>query len=380
LVDEWRRTLPFALETITPSILPNAPRGRDLTVYGERKYAAFSRAFSQASTDAALAQDPATAVVLANDISEGPDFRRLAQAGFPVFTIFHVDVVDYVTSLYFRRWIQPETTVRWYPRIAHLLPKMAALVWAQQEAAVEHSRGLIVPSPRMREVLLRCYPDCPEAKIHVLPWGNWNADAPVDLAAVDALRSELQLSDDEQVILTLSRISPEKGQDLLLESLLYWERNGGFPERPLSLVICGEAAFMQGKRHLHKLRRLAARLRHVRTHFPGHVTGDRKRAFFALADVYAFPSRHESYGLTLLEAMVHGLACVALDTHGARSVLTPSNGVLVRHQDLAGTILHLLGDEALRQSLGASARDAALADPFAQRAAQLAALLLEAVA
>ena len=37
--------------------------------------------------------------------------------------------------------------------------------------------------------------------------------------------------------------------------------------------------------------------------FPGYVTGERKRAFFALADLYVFPSRHESYGLTLLEAL-----------------------------------------------------------------------------
>ena len=59
---------------------------------------------------------------------------------------------------------------------------------------------------------------------------------------------------------------------------------------------------------------LAARLKRTRVVFPGYVTGERKRAFFALADLYVFPSRHESYGLTLLEALAAGLPAVCLDT------------------------------------------------------------------
>ncbi len=55
---------------------------------------------------------------------------------------------------------------------------------------------------------------------------------------------------------------------------------------------------MQGQRFLRKLQTLAARLKNTRVIFPGYVTGDRKRGLFALADLYVFPSRHESYGLT----------------------------------------------------------------------------------
>ena len=101
---------------------------------------------------------------------------------------------------------------------------MAKLVWEKQEASVCHSRGLIVPSEGMREVLMRCYPDCPPAKIHVLPWGNWNPDAPSD---AEPLRREFGVPENARVLLTLSRISPEKGQDLLLEALDGW--NPGYP-------------------------------------------------------------------------------------------------------------------------------------------------------
>ena len=367
---EWARTRPFELQALTPAILGSrAPSGAELTKYSEGKYADFSYAFERACTEEILRHDPRDTVVLANDISEGPDFRRLAAAGYRVFTIFHVDVVDYVAGLYFRGLIAPETTVRWYRRLGAVMPKMASLVWAKQEAVVEGSTGLIVPSPRMREVILRCYPECSPEKIHVLPWGNWHSTEAADTAAV---RAEFVVPSDAQVLLTLSRISPEKGQDLLLESLIEWERSGRVPSRPLYLFICGEAAFMQGQRHMARLRELAGQLQHVRVVFPGHVTGARKRAFFGIADLYVFPSRHESYGLTLMEAMACGVASVCSDTHGARSVMRPEFGEIVAHRELARAVMGLLGDEERRREMGVAARAFAEGDRFSDRAAELA--------
>ncbi len=216
-------------------------------------------------------------------------FGGYAERGFRIFTIFHVDVVDYVTALYFKGMLAPETTVRWYRRLQAVMPSMAALVWAKQEAVVRSSTGLVVPSPRMREVILRCYPDCPPEKIHVLPWGNWHSTETPDPTAVAALRNEFAVPVDAQVLLTLSRISPEKGQDLLLESLIEWERSGGVLNRPLVLIICGEAAFMQGQSHMARLRELAAKSKQVRVVFPGHVTRERKRAFFGMAGSVRVP-------------------------------------------------------------------------------------------
>jgi glycosyltransferase involved in cell wall biosynthesis len=142
-------------------------------------------------------------------------------------------------------------------------------------------------------------------------------------------------------------------------------------------VICGEAAFMQGERHMARLRELAGKLKSVRVVFPGYVTGDRKRAFFALADLYAFPSRHESYGLTLLEAMAAGLPSVCCDTHGARSVMGPEFGEIVGPEALAPAILRLLADGPLRRKMGMAARAYAESESFSRRAAELAEILLQ---
>jgi glycosyltransferase involved in cell wall biosynthesis len=373
LAAEWGRTRPFPLQTITPAILGvAAPRGADLVHFGERSYARFCRAFEHAATREILRHDPAEVTVLANDVSEGPDFALLAARGYRLFTIYHVDVVAYVTALYGRGWLAPETTVRWARRLRRVLPDMAALVWEKQAASVRASCGLVMPSEGMRDVLRRCYPECPPEKIHVLPWGIWNAEESGD---AEALRREYGVPRQAHVLLTLSRISPEKGQDRLLRALAEWERRPDFPQRPLWLFICGEAAFMRGRQFLGELRALAARLRRTRVVFPGYVSGSRKQAFFSLADLYVFPSRHESYGLTLLEALAAGVPAVAVDTAGARSVMRAEFGALVAPADLLPAIGRLLAGEAERRRMGRAAKAFAASQHFADRAAALARIL-----
>jgi glycosyltransferase involved in cell wall biosynthesis len=362
LVDEWSRTKPFEFRLIRPKVA-----AREIVHFNEREYARFSRDFERTSTEEILKHDPKDIVVLANDVSEGPDFAALPD--YKIFTIYHVDVVAYVTDIYFRGFVRPETTVKWYPRLGWALPSIAKLVWEKQEASVVHSRGLIMPSEGMKEVMLRCYPNC--APIHVLPWGVSDPGLPGDAGA---LRREYNVPENARVLLTLSRISPEKGQDLLLGKLLEWERSDDYPREPLWLFICGDAAFMQGIRFLEKLRSMAAKLKKTRVIFPGYVTGERKKAFFALADLYIFPSRHESYGLTLLEALAAGVPAVCLDHHGARSVIKDEFGAIVEPSGLIPAIQHLLNDLKLPK-MRVAARSFALKNRFSDQAAKLANLL-----
>jgi len=360
---------------VGPAILgADAPAGRELVNFGERRYAGFCGRFETAATAEVLRHDPARTRVLINDISEGPDFHRLAAAGYRLVTIYHVDVVAYVAAIYGRNLVAPERLVRWYEHLP--VGGMARLVFAKQRDSLRYSRAVVVPSQSMREVLLRCYPDTPSGKIHVLPWG---APDPCRHHAGDtkaaALRRAYAIPDDARVLLTLSRISPEKGQDLLLDALLEWERRADFPQHPLWLFICGDAAYMQGRRFLRRLHALAGRLTKTRVIFPGHVTGPRKQAFFTLADLYVFPSRHESYGLTLVEALRAGLPAVCLDHHGAREVMRPGCGLLVAADQLRPGIARVLADDHLRARMSQAARDYGATLRFSDAAEKLAALL-----
>ncbi|MBI4904312.1 MAG: glycosyltransferase family 4 protein [Acidobacteria bacterium] len=377
LGEEWARSRPFEWRVLGPGLLASGgPGGADLVRFSEREYAGFSRELERVTTAEVMRHDPKTTVVLANDVSEGPDFRRLAAAGYAIATIYHVDVVAYIANIYFRGWLRPETTVRWYDRLAALpLPDMVKLVWKKQRDSVECSRKLIVPSRQMVDVMRRCYPATGLEKFAVMPWGAPPL-APVTTGAVESLRRDLAIPDGAQVILTLSRISPEKGQDTLIEALLEWERNPGFPAHPVYLIICGEAAFMKGREHLRKLHALASRLRHVKTIFPGHVVGSRKAEFLALADLYVFPSRHESYGLTLMEAFQSGLAAVCMDHHGAGELMRPEFGLLAANRtELWQAIARLLNDPQDRRNKAEAARQFARENTFTATAGRLAALL-----
>jgi glycosyltransferase involved in cell wall biosynthesis len=382
LAAEWGRTKPFELRLLTPlSVLgESAPAARDLVAFGERDYGRFCRRFEAAVTQEILKHDPASTIVLSNDVSEGPHFWTLHRQGYRLFTIYHVDVVAYIAAMYCRGWVKPRTLARWYD-IAQFfpVPDILRLIFEKQWASVEYSRGLIVPSSAMNDVLLESYEDLLPERVHVLPWGlpDEHPDPEAVSAEVAAVRREFGMPDDALVLLTLSRISPEKGQDRLLEALRDWKRLGELPERPLWVFVCGEAAYMQGRRFERRLRRLAEGIAGVRIVFPGHVTGLRKRAFLALAEIYVFPSRHESYGLTLLEAMRAGLPAVCFDHHGAREVMRPEFGAIVSTRgQLIGALEILLNDDRLRGESGEAARRFAERQRFDVAAARLAEILL----
>jgi glycosyltransferase involved in cell wall biosynthesis len=390
LVRQWTGRAPFLLDQVTPAILGEAaPAARDLTRFSESEYARFCRAFSQAATRRVLQEDPTSTAVLVNDVSEGPDFERLAAAGFRIATIYHVDVVAYIARIYLRGAVAPWSLTRLWRALetaglSKAAPRILKLIFSQQAASVRFSRHLIVPSSGMKLTLRRCYPPLDPARVRVLPWGCPPADCSREDAHREALniRAELGVPADACIVLALSRISPEKGQDLLLRALLDWERRG-LPSRPIWVFICGDAAFMQGAAFEKKLHAMAGRLRKIKVLFPGYVTGARKAGFLSLAGVYVFPSRHESYGLTLMEAMAAGLPSLSLEHDGSRESLPDGCGVMIRKDDPRGVVKALsmelealINDRERRVRMGRNAALSARLQPFSAAADTLARLLL----
>ncbi len=389
LAREWNQTKPFEFTVLGPSLLKDSPLNKDLVQYSELEYARFCRDFEKAVTARILEHDPKDVVVLCNDVSEGPDFRLLAQKGYSLYTIYHVDVVDYFTTIYLRALLKPETTTKVYrflrkTGLSSLVPDVLKLVWDKQEASVLYSKGLIVPSRRMKDVLLKCYPELPASRVHVLPWGIWG-DA-VKPAEVDQERlryeTEAPAARDALKLLLLSRISPEKGQHRLLEALALWEKEADFPAPGVWVYLSGEAAYMMGKTYERKLKKTARQLKKSTVRFVGYAAGAKKKALFKMADIYVFPSIHESYGLTMMEAIKAGLPVLSTASYGALEIYQQGMGEMITagpESEVPRKLMHGLkrlwaGRDQLTSMGAAGARWAANYD-FSRTASTLAALL-----
>jgi glycosyltransferase involved in cell wall biosynthesis len=367
LCAEWARTRPFEFELYTP----RGVKGADITSFDTRAYARFCREFGQASTEFVQKHDPKHTAVLVNDISEGPDFKSLHAQGYKIITLWHVDVVAYFASMYAKGFVSPRTLVKLDAVLGWMFPEILSLIFDKQADCLEYSFAHFVPAPDVKQTILETFPHINSGKIDVLPWGAPPSSEPP--VTREAGRAAFGIPRDAFVMLTLSRLSPEKNQQLLLDALYSWEQQRSFPSCPMYVLLCGAAAYMQGARHEAMLRAKAARLRKTKVIFAGHVYGPRKQEAFGAADLYVFPSKHESYGLTLMEAFQAGLPALTLNHAGAAAVMEPGFGAMTTSADFLGALQRLVSADL--PAIGAAARDYAAARPFAAAAAKIAARL-----
>jgi glycosyltransferase involved in cell wall biosynthesis len=130
---------------------------------------------------------------------------------------------------------------------------------------------------------------------------------------------------------------------------------------------------MMGQRFLARLRSLAGTLRRVRVIFPGHLGGVDKWAALEMASQFVVCSRHESYGLTIMEAMAAGCPVVAVRSYGVEATVDEQCGRIVEGgaESVWREISALLQDPALAARLGAAGRERASAQGFEQAAGEL---------
>lgn len=151
----------------------------------------------------------------------------------------------------------------------------------------------------------------------------------------------------------LANNSREKGSvDLLRAAERAWRRGARF-----QLVLAGPE--MPNFRAFWRRYRAGARVRRL-----GVLDDRQKRDFFAALDVFALPSRSDSFGLVLLEAWANGVPNVAYRASGVAGVIRhEEDGLLVRCGDvdeLTGALMRLAADGALRRRFGAAGRERVL--------------------
>ena len=80
--------------------------------------------------------------------------------------------------------------------------------------------------------------------------------------------------------------------------------------------------------------------RYPGAHFLGPRTGDALAACYAAADVFVFPSRTDTFGLVMIEALACGTPVAAYPVAGPLDVLTEASGVM--HEQLERAIARAL--------------------------------------
>jgi glycosyltransferase involved in cell wall biosynthesis len=202
---------------------------------------------------------------------------------------------------------------------------------------------LIAVSSYIREVLLTN--GFPRTKIRVLP--NFTR---LNFKPVDAL--------DENIVLYVGRLTPEKGLIELIDSLK-------LTTVPTKLLVVGRDGAL-GHSDFHKQVVQRASEAGIEIEIQGWLVGDDLRRAYARARVVAFSSTWpEPFGLVGIEAMTAGKPVVGFDCGGVRQWLDHERtGFIVPHGDLAGfakRIDQLMGDDLLRGLMGAAARATAKA-------------------
>lgn len=168
----------------------------------------------------------------------------------------------------------------------------------------------------------------------------------LDVIKKDKLFIKRELSVyEQQIILSVGRFIQEKGFDVLIEAAKFFDKKnvgiyiigGDFP-----LEYWYEIIETNDIKNLHFI--------------PFQCTKNLKK-WFVIADIFVLPTRNDSWGLVVNEAMAHGLPVITTDrcNAGLELIENYKNGFIVPVDDnnkLSEKINLLLENEMLRKQQG----------------------------
>ncbi len=247
-----------------------------------------------------------------------------------------------------------------------------ATAWVERKLVKSGTCRFAAVSELTKEKFLQEYPNVPSDAISVIhPGIDPQAYAGLDRAAA---RSEIRnlhgIGENDFVLLFVSMNFDIKGLDFVFNGLS--KIHSLMPERQWTLLIAG-------KDNLVKYDRLAQSLGiRDRIIFAGIINRDTLKQYYLSSDAFIMPSRFDTFGLTVLEAMAAGLPAIVSRNVGARDVIEQGvNGFIVKNpalpSEIADAILSVMDDDA-RTRMGEAARKTAehyTWDSTAQKTAQL---------
>ena len=173
--------------------------------------------------------------------------------------------------------------------------------------------------------------------------------------------------DRRPYVLALSRLHPKKNIEALMQGFVL--ATAGHHRWSLVVAGTGEAGYVESLRALAK--RLSA---DSRVRFVGWVDGDRKRELMRNASLFALCSKHENFGVAVLEALAAGVpAVITRQVDLASEVERTRAGWVVDdvEESLRRALADAIENPAERDARGRAAREHACQFAWPAVAAQL---------
>ena len=190
----------------------------------------------------------------------------------------------------------------------------------------------------------------------------------VDLAPVDAGAEAAR--EARPFVLFLSRLHPKKQLELLIDAFAAARTSIA---QPWQLVVAGEG----DEPYVRSLEERARTVAGDAIRFVGWVSGEAKRTLIGDASLLALPSRHENFGVSVLEAMAAGVpVLLSPDVQLAGAVSLAGAGWVADAtlESMQQALIHAMASTDERRMRGAAARALATRYSWPHVADQLLAL------
>ena len=210
--------------------------------------------------------------------------------------------------------------------------------------ALWRAQGVITISEATKADLIELYKVAPD-KIWVTPEAAAPSFRPVADAVKEAVRERYHLP--KKFILTLGTMRPQKNIPTLLRAFAHI-----LDQTDAKLVLAGHIDPRWPDEITPLIDELGLQARITQ---PGHIAEVDLPALYSLADLFAFPSTIEGFGLPPLEAMSCGTAVVVSNSSSLPEVVGDA-GLLVdpmNVEELSEALLAVLENPAIRQELQA---------------------------
>jgi glycosyltransferase involved in cell wall biosynthesis len=225
--------------------------------------------------------------------------------------------------------------------IPHLHLEFPELYLTGLRLSLLHEADIIVVNTETEKNTLLKY-DISEKKIRIIP----PAIAIQQVAELPNLRKKLNISQNSLIVLSAGTKSQAKGTLNLIEAMKkLWV--GKFDA---DLVLIGQS-MNDFKEYLKKQDQRY--LSHV--HDLGVVSDQEKWNMFSMCDVFALPSKSESFGISYLEAWLNKKPVIGCDISTTKDLISDGdNGLLVEFGDIdkLSNAIQKLKDPKLRRVIG----------------------------